>query len=97
MHPSEADDLEFDDENEGHLARHGVTPLEVFQVFRNAPTFVPNKKGHEAEWLMLGYTDGGRALTVSVLSKEVQRLLRPVTGRTSKQWELARWRPTRGR
>ena len=62
MHPSEADGLEFDEENEGHLARHHVTPLEVFQVLRNTPKFVPNKRGHEARWLMLGDTDGARPL-----------------------------------
>ncbi|MDQ2706575.1 MAG: hypothetical protein M3Z25_02585 [Actinomycetota bacterium] len=45
MHPSEADDLEFDDDNEAHLARHSITPREVAEVFLNQPVFVPNKKG----------------------------------------------------
>jgi hypothetical protein len=29
LHPAEAADLDFDDENEAHLARHAITPLEV--------------------------------------------------------------------
>jgi hypothetical protein len=97
VHPSEADDLDFDDENEAHLARHNVTPLEVVQVHRNQPVYVPNKAGVTAPWLMLGDTDGGRPLTVAVICLEAQLRLRPITGRTSEPLELARWRPTRGR
>jgi uncharacterized DUF497 family protein len=92
LHPSEADDLDFDDENEAHLARHGITPLEAHQVFVGKPIFVPNRKGLTATWLMLGDTAGGRTLTVAVLCLETQRRLRPITGWNSTAGELTRWR-----
>jgi uncharacterized DUF497 family protein len=96
LHPSKADDLDFDDENETHLARHGITPLEAHQVFVGRPIFVPNRKGLTATWLMLGDTAGGRALTVAVLCLETRRRLRPITGWNSTAGELTRWRQ-RGR
>ncbi len=92
LHPSDADDLDIDDENEEHLARHGITPLEMYQVFVNEPTFRPNKKGLTAAWLMLGDTDGGRALTIAVRCLETQRRLRPITGWDSTVGDLTRWR-----
>lgn len=96
MHPAEADDLEFDDANEEHLAAHGLSAGEVFEVWVNSPTYVPNKKGPTATWLMLGDTDGGRALTIGVLCKEgASQLLRPITGWDSTDGELTRWRGQR--
>ncbi len=90
MHPDEATDLEFDEDNEAHLARHEITPIEVFQVWVDRPVFVPNKKNMAATWLMLGDTAGGRALTVAVLCVEPTRLLRPITGWESTAGELTR-------
>lgn len=95
MHPSEADDLEFDDDNEGHLARHAITPHEVAEVFLDEPVFVSNKRGLAATWLMLGDTAGGRALTVAVLCQEARRRLRPITGWDSTTGELTRLRRRR--
>lgn len=96
MHPSEADDLDFDDGNEAHLARHAITSLEVHQACVDNPIFIPTKKGLTAAWLMLGDTAGGRALTVAILCLETQRRLRPITEWNSTVGELTRWRQ-RGR
>lgn len=95
MHPRDADDLDFDDENEAHLAQHSITRIEVAEVFEDQPVFVPNKKGLAATWLMLGDTDAGRALTVAVVVIETFRRLRPITGWTSTPGELTRWRQGR--
>jgi uncharacterized DUF497 family protein len=80
LHPSDAEDLEFDEENEAHLAEHHITANEVTQVWCDAPVYVPNKRGLTAAWLMLGDTDGGRSLTVAVLTLEISLRLRPITG-----------------
>jgi hypothetical protein len=95
VHPADAEDIEFDQENEGHLARHAITPAEVVQVWLSGPVYVPNKKGMTATWLMLGDSYGGRALTVAVLCNETWRRLRPITGWDSNRGELTRWRPDR--
>jgi hypothetical protein len=49
-----------------------------------------------ATWLMLGDTNGNRALTIAVVTMEITLRLRPITGWNSTNWELAKWRPKRG-
>lgn len=92
MRPWEADDLEFDEWNEAHLARHQVTATEVTQVWLNDPVYLPNKKGMTAAWLMLGDTNSNRSLTVAVVVLEITSRLRPITGWTSTAAELTRYR-----
>jgi hypothetical protein len=92
VHPRDAEDLEFDEVNEVHLARRGITATEVVQVWTDGPVYVPNKKGLTATWLMLGDTSGGRPLTVAVLTIERLLRLRPITGWNSSAGELTRWR-----
>jgi len=93
VHPADAEDLEFDEQNEDHLARHAITAVEVVDVWCDDPVYVPNKQGLSATWLMLGDTRGGRALTVAVVVDETWRRLRPITGWDSTRGELTRWRP----
>ena len=95
LHSRDAEDLDFDENNEAHLARRGITATEVVQVWLNQPVYVPNKKGLTATWLMLGDTTGGRALTVAVLTVEPVLGLRPITGWNSTAQELTTWRPGR--
>ena len=95
MHPDDADDLEFDEGNEEHLASHGISPHEVFEVWSESPVYAQNKKGLAATHLMFGDTYGGRALTIAVLVKTDARLLRPITGWESTAAELTRWRSAR--
>ena len=97
MHPGQADDLEFDEVNEAHLARHGISATEVTQVWLNEPIYVPNKEALTARWLMLGDTAGGRSLTVAVVTLDLVRRLKPITGWNSTAGELTRWRPGRAR
>jgi hypothetical protein len=95
LHPRDAENLEFDEDNEAHLALHHITATEVVQVWFDEPIYVANKKGMTATWLMLGDTSGGRALTIAVVTLEVVLRLRPITGWNSTTGELTRWRPRR--
>jgi hypothetical protein len=95
VHPDEAEDLDFDDHNEAHLARHQISPTDILQVWLNGPVWAPNRRGSAGTWLMLGDTDGGRPLTIAVVCIEAKRWLRPITGWDSTDGELTRWRQGR--
>jgi uncharacterized DUF497 family protein len=53
--------LLWDDENEEHIARHGVEPIEVEKVVRGYPYVT---RGRKRTYRLIGRTDGGRLLTV---------------------------------
>ncbi|MDQ6833914.1 MAG: BrnT family toxin [Chloroflexota bacterium] len=57
------DDLIWDDWNEGHIARHNVTPAEVEEVTANRPF---TTRGRKDRYRLIGQTDSGRLLTVIV-------------------------------
>jgi hypothetical protein len=90
-HPSGAARIEYEpgDESVGregtleHLWRHGVTAEEIEQVFNNGPVWLRNKKGRKANWRMIGFTDGGRALDIKVFWDEDRGTLLPITGMTA--------------
>lgn len=90
-HPSSATRIEYEpgDEASGregaleHLARHAVSASEIEQVFQNFPCWLRNKKERRANWRMIGYTDGGRALDIKVLWDEDRGTLLPITGMTA--------------
>lgn len=90
-HPCEATWIEFDDANEGHIARHGVTTEELWQVFDDDPLWASNKRGMTAAWLMIGRTSGGRPLVAAVIHHDDRGCVRPVTERPCKSEEVARW------
>jgi len=58
-HPDNAEFLDFDDNNETHLAVHAVSAVELLQVFMDEPLWAQNKKGRTGVWLMVGRTHGG--------------------------------------
>ncbi|HKI55532.1 MAG TPA: BrnT family toxin [Trueperaceae bacterium] len=59
------DEFEWDDDNEGHIARHGVSPDEVEEVFYNDPLTAPAyNQGAERRYAKIGVTDAGRLLCV---------------------------------
>ncbi|MDQ1532153.1 MAG: hypothetical protein QOE37_2301 [Microbacteriaceae bacterium] len=68
---------------EAHLARHGVTLLELDQVFMNRPIWLRNKNNRTANWRMLGRTSGGRAIDAKVLWDEARDELIPATAWTA--------------
>jgi uncharacterized DUF497 family protein len=91
-HPDKAEWLDFDDDNEAHLAAHAVTAVELLQVFLDEPFWAANKKGRTGTWLMVGRTQGGRPLVAAVLFDETRNCIRPITARTCTDAEVARWR-----
>lgn len=90
-HPQFAEHIEFDDANEAHLARHGVTPTELQQVLDGDPLWAKNKNGMTAAWRMVGRTLGGRALVAAVMYDEARSSVRPITARSCTSAEVTRW------
>lgn len=88
--PDHAECFEWDDEslergNTAHLAearpdRPAITQAEAEEVFENGGAFVPNKRGRSGDWLLVGKTHGGRALTLVIHYDEVRRSIRVITG-----------------
>lgn len=59
-------DLQWDDDGEEHVAKHGLSVAEVAQVVANGYVIVKNRKARRAQYVMLGTTDGGRDLAVPI-------------------------------
>lgn len=78
--------LDFDDENETHLADHAITPREIRQVVENRHLTRQNP-GHEGRRLLLGRSHGGRYLVISIEPAGDETSWRPVTGRDAKKDE----------
>jgi uncharacterized DUF497 family protein len=69
--------FDWDEENIGHLARHGIAPAEAEQVFFNwqidLDSYVRNG---EERVVQAGETDGGRVLVVvSTIRKDKTRVV----------------------
>lgn len=45
MHPCDAEDLEFDEANEAHLAVHNITVTEVTHVWLGGPVYSAEQEG----------------------------------------------------
>ncbi len=67
----------WDEENEGHLAKHEVSPKEAEEACRIAPKV---RRGKCGRYLVLGRTEEGRHLLV-VLTYLGNGEVRPVTAR----------------
>jgi uncharacterized DUF497 family protein len=80
MKPWHAEVIEWNEGNESELADHRISPSEVEELFQSDPEWVPNKKHRSGDWKMVGYTAGGRAITVVVSFNEARASLRPITG-----------------
>ena len=68
-------ELEWDDENVGHITRHNVTPEEVEDVCFGLHLRV---KASRQRYVLSGQTDSGRYLTV-VIERISMGLFRPIT------------------
>lgn len=72
-------ELEFDEHNESELAVHHVSAYEVLQILGNTFTLRRNKKNRSGERQLIGMTDGGRILTISLAPTDDPNRWRPVT------------------
>lgn len=77
--PVEVRMLIWDELNEEHIADHGVTVREVYQVVENPHVVVKNRKRRRGKYLMIGRTRGGRVLTVALANTRTVDTWRPVT------------------
>lgn len=56
----------WDDENEAHLAQHGVSRRIVEQVWLEQPKFRRNKRGRAASHQMIGPDAGGTLWVICI-------------------------------
>lgn len=92
MHPSQANGIEWDEGNERELDRHGISLVDVLQVFANGPAWGRNKNNRAGQYKMVGQTDGGRRLTIVILMEAGADQARPITGWDSTLGEITRYR-----
>ena len=62
--------FDWDAANVGHIARHGVTPGECEEAYRNGPMVIERqRRRHERRRLCLGESNRGRLLTFVVTER----------------------------
>lgn len=93
--PEHAEAFEWDDEafengNTAHIARRNIHPFEVEEVYANGAPIYMNKASGTGEWLMIGTTDGDRALTIVMNYDSVRRCIRAFAGWESTPSETVR-------
>lgn len=71
------DEVVWDGANEEHATRHGVSIVEIAQVFANGPLVTPNRLGRSAQYVAEGETDGGRVVVVA-FDRIGEHAVRPV-------------------
>ena len=91
MHPRDAEGFEWREEDEDELWDHRIRPFEVEQVRLNRPVWAPNRRGRSGDYIMVGKTDGGRRLTISVKVLADTRSLRAITGWDSSRADLSKY------
>ena len=63
-------EFDWDAANVAHIARHGITPEECEEAYRNGPMVIERqKRRHERRRLCLGETNRGRLLTLVVIER----------------------------
>lgn len=75
--------LTWDENNEQHLAEHGVVPREVRELLGNEHVTTANPAGGRDRVLLIGRTNGGRFLTISMERTDDPGTWKPITGWTS--------------
>jgi len=71
-------DLEWDDVNAEHIARHGINPDEVDEVVFHRSYHLTHVRNER--YLLTGRTDGGRIISV-ILERKGQGMFRVITAR----------------
>ncbi len=74
--------VEWDEGNEAHTTRHGVSAAEIEQVLAAGSVFRPDRRD-SGDYLAEGVSDSGRRLRVVVAHDPARRVLRPITA-----WEM---------
>ena len=64
-------DFDWDAANVAHIARHGITPEECEESYRNGPMVIEHqRRKRERRRLCLGETNRGRLLTFVVIDRK---------------------------
>ena len=64
-------EFDWDEANVSHIARHGITPRECEEAYRNGPMVIEHqKRKREHRRLCLGETDVARLLTFVITERE---------------------------
>ena len=86
------DEFEWDDDNEGHIAPHGVRPWEAEEAARDPKrrTVPAYNQGGERRWALFGATEAGRILFV-VFTRRKGRI-RVVMAREASRSDKRRYR-----
>ena len=78
--------FDWDPDNVGHVARHGVNPVEVEEAVERAHVIIPARELHgEKRWKLFGRSAAGRYLVVVFTIRDDR--LRPITAHTMNQRE----------
>ena len=72
--------LEWDAENEAHVAEHGLAVEDVVAVFQNNPMFFRNLLNRGGTHVMIGYDQRNRSLYISIVETMTEGVWRVVTG-----------------
>lgn len=97
MHPKDATGFKWNDKNRGHLAEHHVTQDEAEEVFFNGAVWARNTGEHSADYRMMGWTDGGRALKLFVTANSETRDMCVITGWDIEKKDYAKYLARRRR
>jgi len=89
-HPINSEWIDLEDET-GHLGKHQVNLIEVSQVYKNSPIFIKNMNKYPGTWLMIGRTDGNRAVICSISYDPTSRAVRPRNARFCTDREVEKW------
>lgn len=71
--------LAIDRDNREKFHSHGVTARQVLQVLRNRHVVAPNRRNRRANYLLIGFDDGGACLTIPIEPTPDPTIWRPVT------------------
>jgi uncharacterized DUF497 family protein len=81
MHPRDAEAFDWTHpEDEAELRAHRISQSEVMQVYLGNHVWARDKKMAAGDYLMIGYTNGGRPLTIVIACEEVFATIRAITG-----------------
>lgn len=81
--------FEWDEINAAHVRSHSLWDWEVDQLLSNEHVVVPNRKGRGSRQLLIGRTDGGKAITVVIQKTRLVGTYRPVTAWPSTAFEVS--------
>ncbi len=82
-------EFEWDEVNETHCARHGLTPVLVEAVKDGRPKIFRNKEGRTGTHMMIGADNEGRLWTMIMLPTGRPGIWRAITGWPSTNSEIS--------